>query len=40
VLAILEGLQAEYGEQYRPHSLLKHLVASGLGFSDLENNQT
>lgn len=37
ILAILEGLQLEYGEdRYRPHPLLKRLVAAGMSIAQFE----
>lgn len=37
ILAIIEGLQSEYAEdRYRPHPLLKRLVAAGMGIEHFE----
>jgi 3-hydroxybutyryl-CoA dehydrogenase len=36
VLLILQGLQNEYGEQYRPHPLLRSMVLAGTGLGSLE----
>lgn len=36
VLLILQGLQNEYGEQYRPQPLLRSMVLAGIGFDSLE----
>lgn len=37
ILAIMEGLQSEYGEdRYRPHPLLRRLVAAGLSVVEYE----
>ncbi len=37
ILAIMEGLQLEYGDdRYRPHPLLKRLVAAGMSVAQFE----
>jgi 3-hydroxyacyl-CoA dehydrogenase len=37
ILAIMEGLQSEYGEdRYRPHPLLKRLVAANMSIAQFE----
>lgn len=37
ILAIMQGLQSEYGEdRYRPHPLLRRLVAAGLSVVEYE----
>lgn len=38
VLLILQGLQNEYGEQYRPHPLLRAMVLAGTGFDSLDQH--
>jgi 3-hydroxybutyryl-CoA dehydrogenase len=40
VLLILQGLQNEYGEQYRPHPLLRSMVLAGTGFGSLEQRRS
>lgn len=39
VLLILQGLQNEYGEQYRPQPLLRSMVLAGIGFDSLERQR-
>jgi 3-hydroxyacyl-CoA dehydrogenase, C-terminal domain len=39
ILAILEGLHAELGEQYRPHALLRRLVTAGMGIETFEKHR-
>jgi hypothetical protein len=39
ILAILEGLHAELGEQYRPHPLLRRLVTAGISIETFEKHR-
>jgi 3-hydroxybutyryl-CoA dehydrogenase len=40
ILAILEALHAELGEQYRPHPLLRRLVTAGISIKTFEKNRS
>jgi 3-hydroxybutyryl-CoA dehydrogenase len=40
VLTILQGLHNEYGEQYRPHPLLRSMVLAGIGLDSLEQHRS
>ena len=40
ILAILKGLHAEHGEQYRPHPLLRRLVTAGISIETFERGRT
>jgi 3-hydroxybutyryl-CoA dehydrogenase len=40
ILAILEGLDAELGEQYRPHPLLRRLVTAGISIKTFEKSRS
>jgi 3-hydroxybutyryl-CoA dehydrogenase len=39
ILAILEGLQSELGERYRPHPVLRQLVAANLSIAAFEQSK-